>query len=122
MKKSELKKLFLDELQKHLESYEFRLVRAMDWFARKNENITQVFQVSFHNSDFGFGIVLGLGIRIHEVEKIYHEACGIEKTFRSHTLTINPVLRDISKDVEYEYSLEDLNNKFLSKKTHKSFS
>lgn len=108
MKKSELKKIFLDELQKHLEPYDFRLVRAMDWFAKKKGNTTQVFQVSFHNSSFGFGIVLGLGIRIHEVETIYHEACDIEKTFRSHTLTVNPALRDISKDVEYEYSLQDL--------------
>lgn len=110
MKKSELKKLFLDELQKQLEPYNFHLVRATDWFARKKENITQVFQVSFHNSSAGFGIILGLGIRIHKVEKIYHEACNVEKTFRSHTLTINPALRDISKDVEYEYSLEDLND------------
>jgi hypothetical protein len=104
--KSELKKLFLDELQKHLAPYNFRLVRAMDWFARKEGNITRIFQVSFHNSASGFGIVPGLGIRIHEVEKLYHDACGVEKTFRSHTLTINPALRDISKDVEYEYSLQ----------------
>lgn len=122
MKKSELKRLFLDELQARLDSYDFHLIRSMDWFSKKKGDITQIFQVSFHNSPSGFGIILGLGIRIHEVEKIYQEACKIEKTFRSHTLTVNPALRDISKQIEYEYSLETLDDiNPLVKKLEKAF-
>lgn len=116
MKKTELKKEFLDSLEVLLKPYKFALVRRTDWFVRKGA-INLIYGLNFYggyDKKTGYTVAPWVAIRVDEVENIFHKVSGFELQYQKDTPTIGATIKDLLKakeDYEFELnSIEDISS------------
>jgi hypothetical protein len=86
--KSELKSALFTSLRSDMAKNGFSLKAANGRFVRRRGEITEMFQLVCLDAKPGYRIQPNVGIRIEQVENIFHQISGFESKFQKDTPTI----------------------------------
>lgn len=107
----ELKSILIESITENIKENGFKLIKSKGWHIRKKGDITEKFWIVFYDSPPGYRVVPSVGVRIEQIESIFHLSSNFEKKFQTHTSTIESELwRWKGEKNKYQYNLEASEN------------
>jgi hypothetical protein len=118
--KRSLKEHIFRLVAEHVEPRGFKFSKRRESFVKTGGGISFIFQLVFLDQGTGYRVCPHVGIRIDEVEEIFHQASGYEVKYQNATPTIGNSIRNILNDDTFEYvvssdqQLETISQKLIN--------